>query len=186
TLLYSGTPEEAQAFGIEPTIRDIQRVNETRNILILSHVTGIPSAPPGPSRCSKCAMLTRCEQVSSLLRWQPPEPDPDASHQHGNGTSPESSAHPHYQQSPSHTQLPQTYNNEEREFFSRHYQLLRLEGREGEQQQALLWKTSVAERIERGTAIANVVPLGKAEPTGQGEWEQEFLCNNTSELREGD
>src|SRR2546430_10876435 len=40
TLLYSGTPGEAQSFGIEPTIRDIQRVNETRNILMLSHVTG--------------------------------------------------------------------------------------------------------------------------------------------------
>src|SRR6266568_5935254 len=75
TLLYSGAPGEAQAFGIEPTIRDIQRVNETRNILVLSHVTGVPSAPPGPSRCTKCAMLNQCEQVSSLLDWQPPEPD---------------------------------------------------------------------------------------------------------------
>src|SRR5205823_8850619 len=75
TLLYSGTPGEAQAFGIEPTIRDIQRVNETRNILVLSHITGVPSAPPGPSRCTKCAMLTQCEQVSFLLNWQPPQPD---------------------------------------------------------------------------------------------------------------
>jgi len=186
TLLYSGTPGEAQAFGIEPTIRDIQRVNESRNILMLSHVTGIPSAPPGPSRCSKCAMLTQCEQVSSLLSWQPPEPDPDVTHQNDNVTSPESRAYPHYSYSSTHTQLHTTYNNEEQEFFSKHYQLLRLEGREGEQQQALLWKTPVEERIERGTAIANVVPLGKAEPTGQGEWEQEFLCENTSELREGD
>src|SRR5581483_4368647 len=36
TLLYSGTPGSAQAFGIPASIREIQRVNETRNILILS------------------------------------------------------------------------------------------------------------------------------------------------------
>src|SRR5947208_87736 len=98
TLLYSGTPQEAQAFGIPFTIKELQRVNETRNILVLSHITGTASAPPGPSRCTKCFLLKQCEQVSSLLTWQPPEP----------------------------------------------------------------------------------------EPTGQGEWEQEFFCNNTSELREGD
>src|SRR6266702_7037750 len=83
TLLYSGTPGEAQAFGIEPTIRDLQRVNETRNILVLSHLTGIPSAPPGPSRCTRCSLLSECEQVSSLLSWQPPEPAVDTSSQHG-------------------------------------------------------------------------------------------------------
>src|SRR3989440_8353309 len=183
TLLYSGTPGEAQSFGIEPTIRDIQRVNETRNILMLSHVTGRPSAPPGPSRCSKCAMLTQCEQVSSLLNWQPPEPGTDLSSSRGDQPSPESSAAPH---STPHPRLRQTYSNEDQELFSRYYQLLRLEGWEGEQQQALLWKTPVSERIERGTAIANLTPVGKPEPTGQGEWEQEYLCNNTSELREGD
>src|SRR6266516_127175 len=52
TLFYSGTPGEAQTFGIEPTIRDIQRVNESRSMLVLSHITGTPSAPPGPSRCT--------------------------------------------------------------------------------------------------------------------------------------
>ena len=76
TLLYSGTPGSAQAFGIPATIREIQRVNETRNILVLSRVTGIPSTPPGASRCGKCAMLERCQHVSALLKWQPPEPDP--------------------------------------------------------------------------------------------------------------
>ncbi|GCE19651.1 PD-(D/E)XK nuclease family protein [Dictyobacter kobayashii] len=48
TLLYSGTPGKAQAFGIRASIREIQRVNETRNILILNRVTGVPSAPQGP------------------------------------------------------------------------------------------------------------------------------------------
>src|SRR5205823_14324903 len=75
TLLYSGTPGEAEAFGIPFTVKELQRVNETRNILALSHITGRPSAPPGPSRCTKCIMLNQCEQVSSLLNWQPPEPD---------------------------------------------------------------------------------------------------------------
>ena len=82
--------------------------------------------------------------------------------------------------------LQPMYSDEEKAFFARYYQVLHVEGREGEQQQAMLWKTPVAERIERGTAISDLVPLGKPEPTGQGEWEQDFLCSNTSELREGD
>ncbi|HEY6410126.1 MAG TPA: PD-(D/E)XK nuclease family protein, partial [Ktedonobacteraceae bacterium] len=158
TLLYSGTPGEAQAFGIEPTIRDIQRVNETRNILVLSHLTGIPSAPPGPSRCTRCAMLSECEQVSSLLNWQPPEPAVDTPPQNGHMPSSEISA-----ETPAAI-LRHTYSDEEKTFFARYYNLLRLEGREGEQQQALLWKTSVAERIEGGSAIGDLVPLGQPEP----------------------
>ncbi|HEY6409013.1 MAG TPA: AAA domain-containing protein, partial [Ktedonobacteraceae bacterium] len=180
TLLYSGTPGEAQAFGIEPTIRDIQRVNETRNILVLSHLTGIPSAPPGPSRCTRCAMLSECQQVSSLLSWQPPEPAVDTPPQNGHMPSSEKSA-----VTPA-ALLRHTYSDEEKTFFARYNNLLRLEGRESEQQQALLWKTSVAERIEGGSAISDLVPLGQPEPTGQGEWEQSFRCNNSSELREGD
>ncbi|GAC1304798.1 MAG: DEAD/DEAH box helicase [Ktedonobacteraceae bacterium] len=165
TLLYSGTPGEAQSFGIEPTIRDIQRVNETRNILVLSHITGIPSPPPGPSRCTKCTMLDQCTQVSSLLGWQPPEPDAHEQSQH---------------------EKDLYASEEDRTFFATFYQLLRMEEREAERLQAMLWKTTVADRIEAGTAISDLQTLGKAEPTGQGEWEQEFLCENTSELREGD
>ncbi len=180
TLLYSGTPGEAQAFGIEPTIRDLQRVNETRNILVLSHLTGIPSAPPGPSRCTRCSLLSECEQVSSLLSWQPPEPAAETSSHNGDRPlSAKSTPSPPFRLQP-------MYSDEEKAFFARYYQVLHVEGREGEQQQAMLWKTPVAERIERGTAISDLVPLGKPEPTGQGEWEQDFLCNNTSELREGD
>src|SRR2546426_6908415 len=37
-------------------------------------------------------------------------------------------------------------------FRSKYYWLLHTEGREGEQQQALLWKISVEGRIERGNA----------------------------------
>ena len=162
-LLYSGTPGEAQDFGIRATENQLQRVIEKRNILVLSHVTGIPPAPPGASRCTKCAMLAQCEQVSSLLDWQPPEPE-----------------------------LPTIHVSEaditlqDRAFFSRYYHLLHLEGLEGEKQQALLWQMPVEERVERGTAISDLVPLDKPVPTGQGEWQQVFRCTNTSELRAGD
>ena len=187
TLLYSGTPGEAQAFGIPFSIRELQRVNEIRNILALSHVTGIPTTPPGPSRCTKCVMLNSCENVSSLLNWQPPEPDTSVTTQpaaHENGT----------QRFDGHNVGAQFiapkfithHSTEDREFFARYFHLLQLEGRESEQQQALLWQTSMEERVERGTAIRDIEPLGKPEPTGQGEWWQTFRCENTSELREGD
>ncbi|HZU02992.1 MAG TPA: AAA domain-containing protein [Ktedonobacteraceae bacterium] len=161
TLLYSGTPGSAQAHGIPATIRDIQRVNQTRNTLVLSHITGIPPAPPGPSRCTKCAMLVQCQKVSSLLSWQPPEPDNRMQQQIEIDTS------------------------EDREFFAKYYQLLQLEGRAGEQQQALLWKMPVAERLERGTAISGLELQGTPTIDRDG-WEQTYHCVNTSELREGD
>src|SRR5260370_14384725 len=75
TLLYSGTPGEATDFNLRFTITQFQRVNETRNILVFSHVTGIAPAPPGPSRRSKCAILDQCQSVSALLDWLPPQPD---------------------------------------------------------------------------------------------------------------
>ena len=74
-LLYSGTPGEAQTCDIKFTVTQMQRVIEKRNMLVFSHITGIPPAPPGASRCTKCTMLTQCEQVSSFLNWQAPEPE---------------------------------------------------------------------------------------------------------------
>src|SRR3989440_1387137 len=199
TLLYSGTPQEAQAFGIPFSIKELQRVNETRNILVLSHITGTASAPPGPSRCTKCFLLKQCEQVSSLLTWQPPEPDTN-----GQLSSPPVTPGRPPRYAPTTASIGKAIHaehergiasgaysfslssEEDRVFFARYYHLLHIEGREGERQQALLWKTSVAERIEHGTAIGELKPVGEPQPTGQGEWEQEFFCNNTSELREGD
>jgi DNA replication ATP-dependent helicase Dna2 len=182
TLLYSGTPGEAQAFGIPFSIRELQRVNETRNTLVLSHVTGIPPAPPGPSRCTKCAMLDSCERISSLLDWKPPQPDGR------NELRPqiERPSQPNRRNEARAYIVPDIDTAEDREFFAKYYRLLLLEGREGEQQRALLWKTPVAERIERGTAIGNLQPPGKPKLTEQGEWQQTFQCVNTSELREGD
>src|SRR6185312_14967779 len=46
-------------------------------------------------------------------------------------------------------------------------------------------KTSVAQRIERGTAINGLAPQGSPKIDQDG-WQQTFRCNNTSELRDGD
>jgi DNA replication ATP-dependent helicase Dna2 len=209
TLLYSGTPTEAQAFGIPFSVRELQLVNETRNILALSHVTGTAPAPPGPSRCTKCAMLDQCTHVSSLLNWQPPQPGESASigikqdivnmNHVSNQVMEQPPGHDEsrpYEELSSRMQTQELanvdilphhiYNKEDWAFFARYYKLLHLEGHAGEQQQALLWKTTVAERVERGTALNDLQPVGKPEPTGQGEWLQTFRCVNNSELREGD
>ncbi|HLG77681.1 MAG TPA: AAA domain-containing protein [Ktedonobacteraceae bacterium] len=177
TLLYSGTPQHAQAFGIPVTIREIQRVNETRNILILSRVTNIPPDPPGPRRCNKCAMLEQCQTVSALLNWRPPEPEQEAAQEEvATATQPQSRT--------IHTSaLLDTV--EDRAFFTRYYHLLQIEGHAGEQQQALLWHQPVAERIERGSAISGLA-LDAPPLVEKDGWSLSFRCINTSELRDGD
>jgi DNA replication ATP-dependent helicase/nuclease Dna2 len=190
-LLYSGTPGEAQAYGIPFSVRDLHHVIETRNTLVLSHVTGMPPAPPGPSRCTKCSVLHQCQQVSALLNWQAPEP--------ATGIKPPETTALETTEvtgaNGNHAERPKTddtwrpvslYTAEDCEFFAKYYALLRLEGREGERQQALLWQETVEQRIQRGASIRDLQPLGPPEPTGQGEWLQTFACENTSELREGE
>lgn len=144
------------------TIKQMQRVIETRNMLVFSHVTGIPPTPPGASRCTKCTLLETCATVSTLLEWQPPAADPAPA-----------------------LDTP-VIAPEERAFFARLYQQLQHEGREIERQQAMLWNTPVSERIEQGSALGGLEPAAEANPNGQGEWQQTFSCTNTSELREGD
>ncbi len=182
TLLYSGTPGAATDFNLRFTITQFQRVNETRNILAFSHVTGIAPAPPGPSRCSKCAMLEQCQAVSSLLDWLPPQPlqplqplQPDKADENGQSAQAQPASH-----------AANLYSETDRAFFKQYYDLLHLEEREIEAQQARLWQTPVNERVEQGSAIRNLQLIEKAVPTGQGEWLQTFACENTSELREGD
>lgn len=199
TLLYSGTPGSAQAFGIRPTMRDIQRVNETRNILALSRVTGIASSPPGASRCGKCVILERCQHVSVLLKWKLPELDPKipAKLLDTPNTKPldmlgvvpsESTSSGGIGDSVRFSSFPRSvggYCNEDQEFFAKYYALLQMEERASEQQQALLWQLSVTERIERGTAITGLQPVGQPAVDKDG-WKLVLSCNNTSELREGD
>ena len=172
TLLYSGTPGAATAFPVRFSIVNMQRVNEVRNQLVLGHITGIAPAPPGPRRCTRCSLLTQCEQLSSLLGWQPPQPAVADSDD-------EASANAAAAQRPEVTP-------EDRAFFEKFYRLLRVEGLEGEKHQALLWQETLAERVARGAAIQNLVPASEPQPTGQGEWWQTFSCENTSELRAGD
>lgn len=188
TLLYSGTPQEAQDFGIPFTIRQLQQVNATRNTLVLSHVTGIPPAPPGVSRCTKCAMLDQCSQVSELLGWQPPELFREEKTSEGAGSSSDLfETEPTQANGRHHTlDLASALSPQDREFFALYYRLLQQEGYEVERQQALLWHMSVEERVASGSTISGLVPLGEPVPTGQGEWQQIFRCLNTSELREGD
>lgn len=202
TLVYSGTPGEAQAHGITFTLRELQRVNEARNILVLSHVTGTPSAPPGPSRCTRCSMLAHCERVSSLLDWQPPSTDgnsiddapPDSAQ-----TPPVADPRPWFGDSndigtkrvggnqPGGRDKSGPYNDnaEDRALFAKYYHLLHIEGRQGEQQVALLWKENVEQRARRGVVLYDL-QLEKTEATQQGEWLQTFRCENKSELRKGD
>ncbi|GCE47212.1 ATPase AAA [Thermosporothrix hazakensis] len=164
TLLYSGTPGQAQTFGIPSTIRELQRVVETRNILVLHQISAIPSPPP-ERRCPRCSLRHECNTISSLLQWEPPDLTDD----------------PLDAESP----FPNVRINEERPFFAHYYHLLQLEGREAEKQQAQLWQAPVLERIERGVALRGLEPLGEARAEKDG-WEQTFRCINTSELREGD
>jgi DNA replication ATP-dependent helicase Dna2 len=198
-LLYSGTPGHAQAFGIRPTIREIQRINETRNILALSRVSGTPSGPPSASRCAKCALLERCQHVSELLKWQPPEPDPQmfAKYYKTSNTKPFDIVDIGPLEAPSsgamgerarYSPCPQSvggYSNDDQEFFAKYYALLQMEERASEQQQALLWQLPVSERIQRGTAITGLEPVGQPAIDKDG-WKLVFICKNTSELREGD
>src|SRR6266480_3345159 len=184
-LLYSGTPGEAQTCDIRFTETQLQRVIEKRNILVLSHTTGIPPAPPGASRCTKCSMLSQCDQISSSLDWQAPEPDlPEIDDEGvqfivpgGHNTNATRGRNELY---------PYVITSQDQNFFATYYNLLQLEGLEGEKQQALLWQIQVKERVEQGTAICDLRPLAKPVPTGQGEWQQTFACTNTSELRLGD
>jgi DNA replication ATP-dependent helicase Dna2 len=173
TLLYSSTPGTATAFPVHFSILNMQRVNEVRNLLVLGHLTGIAPAPPGPSRCTRCSLLAHCEQISSLLGWQPPQPDIAANDNGAIMNDAASAPRP-------------IVAEEDRAFFAKFYRLLRIEGLEGEKHQALLWQETLAERVARGAAIQQLVPVGAPQPTGQGEWWQTFRCDNTSELRAGD
>ncbi len=188
-LVYSGIPHSAQTHGIPFNIRDFHRVNETRNLLALYHVTGTPSAPPGPSRCTKCAMLVQCQRVSAALDWQPPQPEINLreaisppNENHAEATRPNDEIPP----TSSLTRPERPLDTaDDRAFFAHYYHLLQHEGREADHQQARLWRENSAEREARG-AIIKDLQMPNIQQTAQGEWEQTFTCANASELRKGD
>jgi DNA replication ATP-dependent helicase Dna2 len=175
-LLYSGTPGQATSSELRLDTRSLQRISVMRNTLILSHATGTPPAPPA-RKCTKCSMLNTCERVSSLLNWQPPQPAQEAQPEQGEVVQVE-------QHLPSSTRRPKGDNSEDRILFRHYYDLLQLEGKAGEDALALLWKSSVEERMELGKAITCTLFLTH-ERVNDG-WEQSFTCDNQSELREGD
>jgi len=180
TLVYSGTPGAAQAYGIPFTMRELHRVCAVRNLLVLSHVSGIAGAPPGPARCTRCAQLARCERASVALSWQLPQPNLKTDAQPSSPIPASDAAYSVPAPGRPHD------SPEDRAFFATYYRLLTIEGREAERQQALLWHENVEERVQRGSAIANLRPRGGPQPNGRGEWLQSFACDNQSELRKGD
>ena len=78
TLLYSGTPGNAEAYGIPFILRDLYRVVELRNALALTHATATVPPPPRASTCARCMVRHECARASKLLDWQPPELDEGA------------------------------------------------------------------------------------------------------------
>jgi len=191
-LLYSGTPGQASDYALRLELTQLQRINALRNALILNHITGTPSAPPPPSRCSKCSMLNSCARISALLDWQPPrtdvaekqEPSPQL-------TGFDDSSPAQFAQSASLHTIPAlvptftTDSEEDRAFFKHYYNLLRLEGQVEQQELATLWQLPVEERVANGKAIRDVVAQDEAVQQNDG-WVQTFDCDNQSELREGD
>lgn len=158
TLLYSGTPGQAEGYGIPFAVRDLHRVLDLRNHLALVHASGVVPAPPSPGKCAKCMLRENCLRASHLLGWQPPESD----EQH---TMP----------------LPA-----EAAWFAQQYELLSLEAQTTEEQAALLWRLSPEERHAAGIALSGLELAAEPMMTASGEWEYTFRCENTSELREGD
>jgi DNA replication ATP-dependent helicase Dna2 len=202
TLVYSGMPKMAESYGIPFKLTDLHRVNATRNMLILQHITGVPLAPPGPSRCTPCSLLHQCERASAALGWPLPQPkiktadvteeteleaDVSRSGMSRGDTLASADEAGNIQAASEEVALaPRPDSDEDRALFAHYYRLLLLEGQEAERQQALLWTEDVELRKARGGVISDLQPVGEPQPTGRGEWHQTFACDNTSELRKGD
>ena len=138
----------------------------------------VPNAP--------CSTNVRVSLI--CLGWEPPhlpEPEAETLLDEDGAQTPPGSPLAQTSSRPESSDLPEL-TPADREFFVLYYRLLQQEGREIEKQQAQLWQTPVAARVERGAAISDLIPQGEPVSTDQGEWRQTFRCLNTSELREGD
>ncbi len=159
TLLYSGTPGQAEGYTIPFTARDLHRVLELRNQLALTHATGAVPAPPGGNKCARCSLHTSCARASALLGWEAP-PDETA---------------------PAPIDEPA-----DAAWFAQMYELLRLEARAAEAEGQALWRQTPQQRRAAGRALGGLTQQGEPRQTASGEWEYSFRCENQSELREGD
>jgi DNA replication ATP-dependent helicase Dna2 len=158
TLLYSGAPGRAEAYGIPFTTRDLRRVLELRNLLALIHTTGRAPRPPGGNTCGRCMLRRECARMSGLLGWEaPPVEEND-----GRETA------------------------DDADWYARWQELLRLEARAAEEESAALWTRSQAMRRAEGSALGGLRLEGEPRQTERGEWEYTFACEHTSEMREGD
>lgn len=184
-LLYSGTLGQASDYALRLELTQFQRINALRNALILNQVTGVPSAPPPPSRCSKCSMLASCTRISTLLDWQLPRTETNDKHDVSTQLSGFENISLNTTSAPISATTFVTDSEEDRAFFKRYYMLLQLEGMTEQQEMATLWKLSIEERVANGKAIRDVVAQGEPMQQSDG-WVQVFLCDNQSELREGD
>ncbi|HEU0028368.1 MAG TPA: PD-(D/E)XK nuclease family protein, partial [Ktedonobacterales bacterium] len=158
TLLYSGTPGQAEGHTIPFTARDLLRVLDLRNQLALIHATGAVPAPPSAAKCDRCMLRMVCQRVSGLLGWEAPPDDTPA--------------------------VP--VDPADAAWFSQWTELLRLEARAAEEEPRALWRRTPEERRAAGMALGGLVQVGEPKLTESGEWEYTFRCENTSELREGD
>ncbi|HEX6820303.1 MAG TPA: AAA domain-containing protein [Ktedonobacterales bacterium] len=158
TLLYSGTPAHAEAYGIPFTLRDLHRVVELRNALALISATGAAPKPPGGNTCARCMLRRVCVRASTLLGWEaPPSEEPD-----------------------------ERFSPEDVATFASNYELLRLEARAAEAEARQLWRLPAQERCTQGIALGGLRLIGEPLATESGEWEYTFACEQTSELREND
>ena len=158
TLLYSGTPGQAEGHTIPFTARDLHRVLELRNQLALTHATGAAPAPPGGNKCARCMLRPVCSRASALLGWEAP---PD--------------------ETPS-----EPVDAAAAAWFARMYELLRQEARASEAAGQALWRQTPDQRRAAGLALGGLTLDGEPRQTASGEWEYTFRCDNQSELREGD
>jgi len=158
TLLYSGTPGQAEGYTIPFTARDLRRVLELRNQLALTHATGAVPAPPGANKCARCALHEACLRASALLGWEAP---------------------------PAETP-PSPIAAADAAWFAKNYEWLRLEARAAEAEGQTLWRQTSAERRASGLALGDLTQVGEPVERADGEWEYTFRCDNQSELREGD
>jgi DNA replication ATP-dependent helicase Dna2 len=167
TLLYSGTPHRAASYGVPFALRELHRVLDLRNQLVLTHATGHVPPPPGAAKCGRCTLRRTCLRASRLLDWVPPPGDERAERD-------------------GEEAIAASIAEADAAWFATAYEQLRIEGRAAEAQSTALWRLTPQQRCDAGMALGGLELEGEPRATPGGEWEYTFRCANASELREGD